>query len=83
MKKVAILFSLLIVGCASQQPIPSEEPKPETSEIISHVQITEDAGYLCKDSHTASCNLLRNYCANNTNDEDCTVFNNAVEGKDE
>lgn len=79
MKKLAILFSILVVGCASkQQPVLSEE-----TEVIQPIQVTEDAGYLCKDNHTASCNLLRNYCVNNNTDEDCSVFNKAVEGKDE
>lgn len=80
MKKLAILFSLFVVGCATKQPVPTEEPKPET---IVNVQITEDAGYLCKNNHTASCNLLRNYCMNNHTDEDCSVFNKVVEDKDE
>ena len=76
-KKLAILFSILVVGCASkQQPVQNDEP-----EIIQPIQVTEDAGYLCKDSHTASCNLLRNYCVNNNTDEDCSVFNKAVESK--
>ena len=79
MKKLAILFSLFVVGCTTKQPVPTE-PKPET---IVNVQITEDAGYLCKDNHTASCNLLRNYCMNNNTDEDCSVFNKAVEDKNE
>lgn len=79
MKKLSILFSILVVGCASkQQPVQNDEP-----EIIQPIQVTEDAGYLCKDSHTASCNLLRNYCVNNNTDEDCSVFNKAVESKNE
>jgi lipoprotein len=87
MKKLAILFSLFVVGCATKQPVPTEESKPET---IAHVQITEDAGYLCKDNHTASCNLLRNYCMKNNNtdedyntDEDVIGFNKAVESNNE
>jgi lipoprotein len=81
MKKLAILFSLFVVGCTTKQPVPTEDSKPET---IVHVQITEDAGYLCKDNHTASCNLLRNYCMKNNNtDEDCLEFNKAVESNNE
>ena len=80
MKKLAILFSILVVGCASkQQPVQNDEP-----EIIQPIQVTEDAGYLCKDNHTASCNLLRNYCMKNNNtDEDCLEFNKAVESNNE